>query len=173
MKEFSAVINDTFCKGCSICVALCPKKRLQLSDEPAASGYLSAYLNSEHYRIPPCNNACPTGEKIQSYIDLINQSTSKASLRQAWGPSFQSKLLAFYQAGHKFTAEEVRERIGAAQSRRCGQMGCKFGERFIQRDQGLGGQATHGRCQGLRTVGIAKDAGHSSSNFDDQERGAE
>jgi NADPH-dependent glutamate synthase beta subunit-like oxidoreductase len=84
MRKFSPIINDAFCKGCSICVALCPKKRLNLTTVPAASGYLSVYLNKEKYRIPPCNNACPTGEKIQSYIDLIKQSVSKASLRQAW-----------------------------------------------------------------------------------------
>ncbi|MFH0887741.1 MAG: NAD(P)-binding protein [Planctomycetota bacterium] len=35
-------------------------------------------------RLPPCNNACPTGEKIQGYIDLINQSVNLSSIRKAW-----------------------------------------------------------------------------------------
>jgi len=31
-------------------------------------------------KLPPCNHACPTGEKIQGYIDLVNQE----KYREAW-----------------------------------------------------------------------------------------
>jgi 2-oxoacid:acceptor oxidoreductase delta subunit (pyruvate/2-ketoisovalerate family) len=39
--------------------------------------YRPVYRN----RIPPCNNACPSGEKIQQYIDILNQ---EEGLYKAW-----------------------------------------------------------------------------------------
>lgn len=30
-------------------------------------------------KLPPCNNACPSGEKVQGYIDLINQTSNAFS----------------------------------------------------------------------------------------------
>ncbi|MFH0888400.1 MAG: FAD-dependent oxidoreductase [Planctomycetota bacterium] len=84
MKELSVVIKDNLCKGCAICAEICPKKRLAISEEPTANGYLCAYVIDAKYRIPPCNNACPTGEKIQGYIDLINQSSNLGNIRKAW-----------------------------------------------------------------------------------------
>jgi len=44
MKEFSIVIKDTFCKGCAICVEICPKKVLAMSQEPTVTGYLLAQV---------------------------------------------------------------------------------------------------------------------------------
>jgi NADH-quinone oxidoreductase subunit F len=72
MKEsLSIVIKDNFCKGCAICAEICPKKRLAISEKPNSNGYLSAYVTDTQNRLPPCNNACPSGEKIQGYLDLI------------------------------------------------------------------------------------------------------
>ncbi len=34
------VINPDYCKGCSICIATCPKKVLQLSDHINSKGYV-------------------------------------------------------------------------------------------------------------------------------------
>ncbi len=34
------VINPDYCKGCSICVVICPKKVLELSDHINSKGYL-------------------------------------------------------------------------------------------------------------------------------------
>ena len=34
------VINPDYCKGCSICIAFCPKKVLQPSKEINAKGYI-------------------------------------------------------------------------------------------------------------------------------------
>lgn len=34
------VINPDYCKGCSICIALCPKKVLQPSKDINAKGYI-------------------------------------------------------------------------------------------------------------------------------------
>ena len=35
-------------------------------------------------RLPPCNNACPSGEKIQGYIDILNKSQTKDAFKKAW-----------------------------------------------------------------------------------------
>ncbi|MEW6027260.1 MAG: NAD(P)-binding protein [Planctomycetota bacterium] len=40
--------------------------------------YRPVYQN----RLPPCNNVCPSGEKIQGYIDILNQ--SPADYTKAW-----------------------------------------------------------------------------------------
>ncbi|MCL2684445.1 MAG: 4Fe-4S binding protein [Synergistaceae bacterium] len=32
-KRFSVVINKSWCKGCSLCVGICPKKVLKLDDQ--------------------------------------------------------------------------------------------------------------------------------------------
>ena len=41
-KEFRVQIKDDRCKGCAICVEICPKQVLAMSKEPMASGYLLA-----------------------------------------------------------------------------------------------------------------------------------
>jgi len=55
-----------------------------MSDEPTDSGYVCAYLTANQFSIAPCNKACPAGEKIQPYIDLLNCGLTKANLRAAW-----------------------------------------------------------------------------------------
>ena len=36
-------INDERCKGCGLCVAVCPKKVLEISTEINSKGYFPAY----------------------------------------------------------------------------------------------------------------------------------
>ena len=43
-KEFTVQIKDDRCKGCAICVEICPKHVLAMSKEPMASGYLLAQV---------------------------------------------------------------------------------------------------------------------------------
>lgn len=38
------------------------------------------YLN----KLPPCNHACPAGEKIQGYLDLLNQPAKISTCQKAW-----------------------------------------------------------------------------------------
>jgi 2-oxoglutarate ferredoxin oxidoreductase subunit delta len=43
-KWFSIIINDNFCKGCAICVEICPKDVLAMSKDANPSGYLLAQV---------------------------------------------------------------------------------------------------------------------------------
>jgi 2-oxoglutarate ferredoxin oxidoreductase subunit delta len=36
-------INLDLCKGCGLCVSVCPKKVLEISDQVTAKGYFPAY----------------------------------------------------------------------------------------------------------------------------------
>ncbi len=38
------VINEEFCKGCELCVDICPKSALALGDKTNSKGYYSVYL---------------------------------------------------------------------------------------------------------------------------------
>ena len=82
-KKPRIVIKEERCKGCNLCVVFCPKEVFVLSKEANANGYLCAQVNKT-YRTAPCNNACPTDEKIQAYIDLINQSATINNFHKAW-----------------------------------------------------------------------------------------
>ncbi|MDI6732614.1 MAG: 4Fe-4S binding protein [Planctomycetota bacterium] len=44
MKEYSITIRDDLCKGCAICVEICPKNILAMSPESTVSGYLLAQI---------------------------------------------------------------------------------------------------------------------------------
>ena len=43
-NEFTVQIKADRCKGCAICVEICPKNVLAMSKEPTASGYLLAQV---------------------------------------------------------------------------------------------------------------------------------
>jgi 2-oxoglutarate ferredoxin oxidoreductase subunit delta len=40
---YEHIIDDERCKGCELCVTVCPKKVLELSDESNTMGYFSVY----------------------------------------------------------------------------------------------------------------------------------
>lgn len=43
MKKFLHCIDAKLCKGCGLCVAMCPKNVLELSDNVSAKGYFPVY----------------------------------------------------------------------------------------------------------------------------------
>ena len=55
------VINPDYCKGCSICIAFCPRKVLQPSKDINAKGYtLPEAVNLEAYtQCKLCEIVCP------------------------------------------------------------------------------------------------------------------
>lgn len=61
MKQFTVQIKDNLCKGCAICVEICPKKVLAMSKEPMASGYLLAQVVDQKKCIGcmECELHCP------------------------------------------------------------------------------------------------------------------
>ena len=40
---YSHVIDNDRCKGCGLCVTVCPKKVLEITDQVNAKGYFPAY----------------------------------------------------------------------------------------------------------------------------------
>jgi 2-oxoglutarate ferredoxin oxidoreductase subunit delta len=42
-----AVINPTFCKGCGICIDVCPKGLIQIGDRVNAKGHFYAVQENE------------------------------------------------------------------------------------------------------------------------------
>ncbi|WML42994.1 4Fe-4S dicluster domain-containing protein [Neobacillus sp. PS3-40] len=45
-KDFHITIDEELCKGCSICVSICPTKTLSISKDPNKKGYYSAIQHS-------------------------------------------------------------------------------------------------------------------------------
>ena len=41
--KYDYQIDVAFCKGCGLCVSVCPKKVLEISDQVSAKGYFPAY----------------------------------------------------------------------------------------------------------------------------------
>ena len=54
-------INKAYCKGCSLCVEVCPKKVLRLSDKLGEKGYHPAECFNDEGCIAcaMCANMCP------------------------------------------------------------------------------------------------------------------
>jgi len=40
---YKHLINDDRCKGCGLCVTVCPKNVLEISNDVSANGYFPAY----------------------------------------------------------------------------------------------------------------------------------
>ncbi len=54
-KKFQVIVNGSWCKGCNLCVQICPKKVLELNDR------LTSYAARQDDCIGcrQCENICP------------------------------------------------------------------------------------------------------------------
>jgi len=61
MADFEVVIDDKRCKGCAICVAVCPKASLAISDAFNAAGYFAPAMKTgaECTGCGACVKLCP------------------------------------------------------------------------------------------------------------------
>ena len=50
-------INKERCKGCGLCITVCPKNRIQISEELNATGYYPAQVEDEETKVAE-NNQC-------------------------------------------------------------------------------------------------------------------
>ena len=74
------VVNKEICQTCSVCLRKCPAEFLPdlRYDEETTRGYL--YKNSElleKEKLPPCEDACPVGQKVREYAHLIYEGKLK------------------------------------------------------------------------------------------------
>ncbi|MBP3816244.1 MAG: 4Fe-4S binding protein [Firmicutes bacterium] len=58
---FSLIFSRDVCKGCELCISLCPKHILVLDSEPNAKGYMPAMCKDEAQCIgcASCAKICP------------------------------------------------------------------------------------------------------------------
>jgi len=54
-KKFEVIINKTWCKGCSLCVEICPKKVLGIDDRQKAE----PFEPEKCIGCRQCENICP------------------------------------------------------------------------------------------------------------------
>lgn len=62
MAKFNLTINDVKCKGCELCVSVCPKDVLAMNRESAnAAGYFPAMVKDQESCIgcASCAKMCP------------------------------------------------------------------------------------------------------------------
>lgn len=61
MGKFLVIIDRERCKGCHLCIETCPKKILEVSDEPNSWGYYPVKVTDEEACIGcgSCFTVCP------------------------------------------------------------------------------------------------------------------
>jgi NADPH-dependent glutamate synthase beta subunit-like oxidoreductase len=80
-------IQDNWCKGCRICVEMCPGKVLQIDEDAFLRGFHpvvvahpeDCYVIGEG-RAAPCQLACPARLDVQGYVTLISEGRFKEAL---------------------------------------------------------------------------------------------
>ncbi len=77
------VVDRERCGRCSVCVRGCPAEILPelRSDLDTTRGYV--YANVESIRgntLPPCTGACPLGQQVQEYVQLLHEGRIREAL---------------------------------------------------------------------------------------------
>ncbi len=77
------MIDRDLCQSCSLCIRVCPAEFLpELSfDQDTTRGYV--YTNTDLMRIeilPPCEDACPIGQQVWEYVQLLAAGKVKEAL---------------------------------------------------------------------------------------------
>jgi NADPH-dependent glutamate synthase beta subunit-like oxidoreductase len=77
------VVNHKTCQRCSVCVRACPAEVFTelRSDPDTARGYI--YTNTDLVTreiLPPCQAACPLGQKVRDYVRLLEAGNIKEAL---------------------------------------------------------------------------------------------
>jgi len=82
-RTHKPVIDRDLCQRCSVCVRACPAEYLPdlRYDEDTVRGYV--YTNTDLVAtelLPPCVGACPLGQKVRDYVQLLATGKVKDAL---------------------------------------------------------------------------------------------
>ena len=82
-RTHKPVIDRDLCQRCSVCVRACPAEYLPdlRYDEDTVRGYV--YTNTDLVAtelLPPCVGACPLGQKVRDYVQLLVAGKVKEAL---------------------------------------------------------------------------------------------
>jgi NADPH-dependent glutamate synthase beta subunit-like oxidoreductase len=77
------IVNNQLCQRCSVCVRACPAEPfIELRSKPDTSrGYV--YSNTDllsQETLPPCQGACPLGQKVRDYVPLLAAGNTREAL---------------------------------------------------------------------------------------------
>lgn len=77
------VVDNQLCQRCSVCVRACPAEIFPelRSEADTSRGYV--YTNSDllsHEILPPCEGACPIGQQVRRYIQLLDAGNAREAL---------------------------------------------------------------------------------------------
>ncbi len=77
------VVRNQLCQRCSVCVRACPAEVLTdfRSEPDTYRGYV--YSNTDlmsQETLPPCRGACPLGQKVRDYVQLLESGNTREAL---------------------------------------------------------------------------------------------
>ena len=82
-RTHKPVVDRALCQRCSVCIRACPAEfsRELRSDYETTRGYV--YTNTDLATmevLPPCAGACPLGQQVRSYVELLESGKVKEAL---------------------------------------------------------------------------------------------
>jgi NADPH-dependent glutamate synthase beta subunit-like oxidoreductase len=82
-RTHKPVVDRDLCQACRVCFRECPAELLSelRSDEDTVRGYVYSNTNlAENDVCPPCLGACPLGQQVRDYVQLLKAGKVKEAL---------------------------------------------------------------------------------------------
>jgi len=77
------VLEPELCQSCRVCLRECPAETFEdfRHDPQTVRGYLYGRMDLEQLQeLPPCQAACPLGQRVRDYVGLIRQGRPKEAI---------------------------------------------------------------------------------------------
>ena len=82
-RTYIPVVDGDLCQQCGVCVRHCPAEFMQelRTDGDTVRGYVYATTDlTTRMELPPCVGACPLGQKVRDYVQLLASGKVKEAL---------------------------------------------------------------------------------------------